>query len=41
MLSKSNSSNYLNNFEGLYQNEDKLEILYKNKEEENAYITLK
>jgi hypothetical protein len=41
ILSKSNSSNYLSNFEGLYQNEDKLEILYKNKEEENAYITLK
>ena len=41
IISKSNSSNYLSNFDGLYQNEDKLEVLYKNKEEENAYITLK
>mgnify|MGYP006873066172 CR=1 FL=1 len=41
ILSNTNSSNYLNNLEGLYQNEDKLEILYKNKEEENAYNILK
>jgi len=41
ILSNTNSSNNLNNFDGLNQNEDKLEILYKNKEEENAYNSLK